>query len=74
MHFAPNQGLKHAARQFGLCDPPADLIQITECGPHKHFFYFNIFHVTALKAQESLQYMVGNVQHTSAKRQKFNDA
>jgi hypothetical protein len=39
MHLAANQSLKHAARQFGSYDPPIDLIQITECGPGKHFFF-----------------------------------
>jgi len=41
MHLAPNQSLKHAARQFGLYDPPTDFIQITECGPDKHFFFIS---------------------------------
>ena len=66
MHLAPNQGLKHAARQFILYDLPTDLIQITECGPVKHQFFshFRIFHVTVRKAQEGLLHLVGNLQHT----------
>jgi hypothetical protein len=43
MHLAPNQSLKHAARQFGFYDPPTDLIQITECEPDKHIFLFQHF-------------------------------
>jgi len=43
MHLAPNQSLKHAARQFGSYDPPTDLTQITECGPDKHFYLFQNF-------------------------------
>jgi hypothetical protein len=64
--------LKHAARQFGLYDPPTDLNKLQNVGRISIFFNLNNFHVTALKAQESSQDMVGNVQHTSVKGQKFN--
>lgn len=35
--------LKHTVRQFGLYDPPTDLIQITECGPDMLIFLFQHF-------------------------------
>ena len=64
--------LKHAARQFSSYDPSIDLIQITECGPEKHFFLFSTFFTSQPLRLKKVCNMVGNVQHTSAKRQKFN--